>query len=157
MTAMEWHAQQIEIAAKMLAHFLMSTEAGRRTWSPEGLNQAFGRSALEMVVECINVNNRTAAMLNGSPPAAEVSFDTEEQAEEAAVALLASGRAFAEAVRSLPEEKLVQEFAMPWGASWSGALLVSVPTANMHYHVGQINYIQTLYGDKVFHTEGLPF
>lgn len=155
MTAFEWHAQQIEMAAKALSHFFLTTEPGRRTWCPPGENGGEGRSAIAQMSEVARACNGAAARLRGETPPEPVEFTTEEQAQDAADAVIAAGKAYADAVRSCTEDVLEKEFEMPWGATWNGTLMLTFPFGNIHYHMGQINYIQTLYGDKEFHVEGL--
>lgn len=53
-----------------------------------------------------------------------------------------------EAIRSVPDEKLGEQMKF-WGPEpWSVAGVLNYHNWNMTYHIGQVNYIQTLYGDK---------
>ena len=64
--------------------------------------------------------------------------------------LIESSGALADAVAKGGEERLAQEYEVPFG-KFTGWFLAEISLANMHYHAGQINYIQLLYGDKEFH------
>ena len=56
----------------------------------------------------------------------------------------------AAAIRGLTEEDLERTYPHPRGPRL-GANLILICYRNMAYHAGQINYIQTLYGDQEFH------
>ncbi len=54
--------------------------------------------------------------------------------------------AFKKAVNELPEADYGVEVNLPWG-NYTLAEVMGFPMWNLHYHAGQINYVQTLYGD----------
>jgi hypothetical protein len=56
-------------------------------------------------------------------------------------------------VREGGEAALAKSYELPFG-TFTGWEITEICMANMHYHVGQINYIQLLYGDSVFHFPG---
>lgn len=152
MTITEAIAQDIEQAAGFLGHFLSTTEPDKLNWKPkaEGFDSKT-RSALEVVAECAYVNRRTAAALYGEEFTESVPVYT--TATEAQADLMSGAKLCADALRTHDETVLVRKFAMPWGEI-DGAFLLGITRANMHYHNGQINYIQCLYGDDVFHMPG---
>ena len=41
-------------------------------------------------------------------------------------------------------------YDLPFG-QFPGSFCITVPAWNMIYHCGQVNYVQLLYGDDVFH------
>lgn len=55
-------------------------------------------------------------------------------------------------IRAFPTEKLAEMRSVPYGpdAKLSNADVLAIPYWNLVYHIGQINYIQTLYGDMEF-------
>lgn len=53
---------------------------------------------------------------------------------------------FKESVLSFPDAELEDSPELPWGKFTYRAVLTFVEW-NCNYHIGQINYIQTLYGD----------
>jgi hypothetical protein len=59
----------------------------------------------------------------------------------------------AEAIRKVPEEKLDQKIMMPFGGGIEKTIaeVIAMPYWNLCYHEGQINYIQTLLGDREMH------
>ena len=54
---------------------------------------------------------------------------------------------FIAAVRDFPNEELKNTIELPWG-TWTFSQVIAYPYWNLMYHWGQVNYIQTLYGDK---------
>ncbi len=52
-----------------------------------------------------------------------------------------------EAISTMTPEQMAQQHKMPWGMEHSGAEVAGFHYWNVVYHVGQVNYIQTLYGD----------
>jgi hypothetical protein len=53
-----------------------------------------------------------------------------------------------DAILKMTPEQMAQKHAMPWGMEHSGAEIAGFHHWNAVYHLGQVNYIQTLYGDK---------
>jgi len=74
-------------------------------------------------------------------------------ADEAQSELVRSAEEFASVILTLDESVLEKEFTLPW-AKVTGLFLITMPVHNASYHGGQINYIQTLYGDTRFHYPG---
>lgn len=56
-------------------------------------------------------------------------------------------------IKSLPDEKLADTKWLPYdgGRDFTVAEMMDYPRWNFNYHLGQIAYIQTLYGDKDMH------
>jgi hypothetical protein len=50
------------------------------------------------------------------------------------------------AIIAFPEAEMNDEITLPWG-TYTLAAVMGFPAWNLNYHFGQINYIQTLYGD----------
>jgi len=59
--------------------------------------------------------------------------------------------AFYEAIRQIPDSDLEREVPTPWGMTPNVAEVALFQHWNATYHYGQINYIQTLYGDFEMH------
>jgi len=55
------------------------------------------------------------------------------------------------ALRGLSDEELDREVTAPWGAPFKALFLAGVVASHMEYHGGQVNYIQSLYGDAEMH------
>ena len=58
-----------------------------------------------------------------------------------------------EAVRNIPDSQLAETKWLPYdgGRDFTYAEMLEYPRWNFNYHLGQIAYIQTLYGDKEMH------
>lgn len=56
-------------------------------------------------------------------------------------------------LKSMPDERLSETKWLPYdgGRDFSMPEMMEYPRWNFDYHAGQINYIQTLYGDKDMH------
>ena len=130
----------------------MPTE--KQTWRP--LDS--GRSALDQVQECAVINawaaeifrTRSVPTLGGD----EFSrMKTEnDTAEKACSALESATGVLSAAILAFPATDLDETVKLPWDEMEStfGELFL-VPYWNMAYHLGQVCYIQTLYGDTDFH------
>jgi hypothetical protein len=153
MTVQEFQARRIERIAEALAYFVETTRPERLNWRPEARGAAI-RSVLEQVSECILVNRYFAEMLRGGAPEpryrqpeAAISFADAEDAQEQ---LLCSAGNLADAVRAMADEDLARSYAHRRGPV-PGEAIIEMPYRNMAYHAGQVNFIQTLYGDSEFH------
>lgn len=51
-------------------------------------------------------------------------------------------------VATMTPEQMGQMHSMPWGMEHSGGEIAGFHHWNLVYHLGQINFIQTLYGDN---------
>ncbi len=60
---------------------------------------------------------------------------------------------FKAAIEAFPESDMEQTMFMPFGGGREFAFweVMMLPYWNLTYHLGQINYVQTLYGDKEMH------
>ena len=128
------------------------------TWKP--LDN--GRTALELVQECTQSLNWCTGILLGEPmpdftPEVLEAFTSEraqwktlDECEQASVAKFAKLESI---VRNYPDADLENTVQLPFapGKDFSMADMVMVPYWNITYHTGQINYIQTLYGDREMH------
>jgi hypothetical protein len=153
MTVMEFQAKKIERIAEALAHYVATTREDRLTWEVPGEGEAKGRSALDMVSECVVTNKMFAALLRGETPdvqAARANAPTFTDAETANAQLIASGKELGAAVRALTDADLARIFPF-WRGPVTGEVLIEGGYRNMVYHGGQINFIQCLYGDAEFH------
>jgi len=149
----QWQARQIVKAATILAFFVESTHEDKLRWKPVIDENSQTRSVLELVGECIYANRRAQHLFLGDPPLPPpAEFDVFESVHDAVTQLKDSAKDLAEVVAKLDAEVLAKEYATHRGPM-PGALVMQFPVRNMTYHMGQINMIQLLYGDTVFHTD----
>lgn len=136
-------------AAGDLAAALLRLPEDQRNVSPMG--QA--RTPLDLVAECAVLNGTTADMIDTrqfptdfDPAAFEQKKVGLSQDWEALRSLLEvnTERAIT-AIRTIHDEDLASEIAMPWGAV-TLAQLAAYPYWNMSYHEGQINYVASMLG-----------
>lgn len=147
MTIQQYVAEQTVRVAESLAHFLTTTQEDKRDWAPETTT----RTALQQVGECVGVNRYMAKLIAGEePPAGGLHDYSFESVEDAKSQLVEGANALAASIRALPDENLEKTYQHP-RAQIIGKNLIIMPLRNMAYHAGQINFIQTLYGDTEFH------
>lgn len=151
MRIQDYVAEQMERMAESLAHFIGTTRADRLDWQPPAEEGGQTRSALQQVGECVVVNRYMAQLMRGeetpTAPSYEFAFASTEEAQRL---LLESAMELADAIRGLSDADLDRDFKHPRGII-QGRNLIIMPLRNMAYHGGQINFIQTLYGDSEFH------
>jgi uncharacterized damage-inducible protein DinB len=150
MRIQDYIADQTERIAESLCQFLDSTLPDRLNWCPP--TEAGGtRSALQQAGECVSVNQTYTKLILGEVVASadfpEVPF---ADLEDAKTQLKQSAHELADALRDMSDTDLERIYNHP-RAQMLGANLILMPLRNMTYHAGQINFIQTLYGDTVFH------
>lgn len=154
MTIQQMAAQLITEAAEALERNLAAMPADRQDWSAGRP----GRTALEVVRECATTNHFLAQLLTqrgmpgagGGAPVPPGECATPEQVLE----LLRAGRdALVAAVSAFPDEHLQDTVTLPFGGGMtlSFAQVMFKSYWHMTYHEGQVNYIQTLYGDTDWH------
>ncbi|NIM06015.1 MAG: hypothetical protein GTN69_01475 [Armatimonadetes bacterium] len=71
--------------------------------------------------------------------------------ESAKAALEKNQSEFFAALEEIDESRLAEMVKMPWGEELSLGQYILLPSYHTCYHVGQLNYIQTLLGDAEFH------
>ena len=151
MTIAEWQAHQTVKAAKILSHFVESTPEDRRKWQPKADEASDVRSILEILGECIFANRRIRCYFLGEePPAPPANFDTFSSVAEGTEQLQDSAEAVAAEIAKLKSDDLMRMIKTHRGPL-PAAVAMQLPLRNMTYHMGQINMIQLLYGDKEFH------
>ena len=153
LTVPQFQARIIEKSALILGTFVKSTPEDRLRWRPSTEAASNTRSILEQVGECIFANERFMHYLRSeAAPQPPAEWDTFASAKEAIGLLAESGRKLAAMVAQMDAEALAKTYQTHRGPM-IGALLIQFPVRNMTYHMGQINFIQLLYGDKEFHTD----
>ena len=153
MNITDYVANQTIRIAEAFADFISSTEEDRLLWKIEVENGTQTRSIFELVGECVGVNRGFVTLLKGeklNTPTGGWQHITVENSQKAKQLLLESATELANAIRSLSPEDLEKTFQHPRGPVL-GENFILMPCRNMTYHAGQINFIQTLYGDSVFH------
>ena len=127
-------------------------------WKP--LDQ--GRSVIDQLQECARVPRWIAGVLRlrALPPTSEgerakaleesKQWKTLDQLESVFRNHLEQ---LFSAIREFPEAELEKKITLPFGRGVERTLaeMMLLPQQNAIYHIGQINYIQTLYGDLEMH------
>lgn len=132
-----------------LLRFARAVSDDRLTWRPA----EHARSVLEILQECVAVPLMLRQLLLERPQQPiDVSgyFNSASQLKtvaECEQALRANTEQFLSAVQETPESDLHATLMFPWGAPASVARVMGGHYWNLTYHLGQIAYIQLLYGD----------
>lgn len=154
MTVQEFQSRKILRIAQTLAHFVATTPEDRLDWCPCLDEKSCTRSVLDQIRECVACNRYIASLLGGGEtPDSHRSITDGRSAQEE---LLVSAEALAGILRCIPDEALSKPFTMP-SMTVTGEVLIDLPTRNMAYHGGQINYLQLLLGDTESHVPSGAF
>ena len=140
-------ARQTRQAANGVIAAANSTHPDKVTWKPLGQ----GRAVLDQVIECSMANRKWAGILstfayaNLSPQMRTV-FDSIDTLPKATAMLEETTQQLIAVLLHVPDERLDTEIETEWGP-YNAAEACLHAYWNMVYHEGQINYVQTLYGD----------
>jgi hypothetical protein len=158
MTFQERIARQTTNAGEALFQSARAMPEDKLDWKPAD----DARTALDIVRECAYTPAGLPGLLagNGTDPAFLEEFGrlaAEARTWTTLEAVEAGYRKNIEtalgAIRACPDEALDQVYPVPFGAGrLTGEQIVMMCYWNMVYHMGQINYIQTQYGDREMHS-----
>ncbi len=130
----------------------LSTQPDRLTWVPMGE----ARTVLDQLTECVVANLkwrdilRTRRYSDVSREVWESVVATCDTLEHILAKLEEAGNELIVAILAVPDEQTGDEIPTPWGQYSLGDCCLHAYW-NMAYHEGQINYLQTLYGDTDEH------
>ena len=146
-------------AAESLFRAARAMPPDKLTWKV--LDQ--GRSALDLLRECAQSPQWFGSMLKHQAPTPEftktdmaASQKQREQwksATDCEKACKDSSESLYAVIKSFPDKDLAKEIKLPWGENFIASMadIAMFQYWNLVYHLGQINFIQTLYGDKEMH------
>lgn len=148
---------QTQAAAERLFKTARAMPQEKLSWSPLDA----GRTALDQLQECAQASLFFGAMLRDrAVPDFDAARFEEMRAARAGWTLDDCERAarenteaFCAVVRDFPDDDLQKTLFIPFGGGMDStyADIMMLHAWNMTYHWGQINYIQTLYGDREMH------
>jgi hypothetical protein len=140
-------------ASDSLMRTVAAMPGDKFTW--KAMNE--GRTALHQILECGGANRFIARLLEDRalpPPTSREEVERinrELITPELAVEYLTSGtELLIAAIQAFPSEHLDDTIELPFrgGMTKSFTEVMVMGYWNMTYHLGQINFIQTLYGDR---------
>lgn len=148
----------IERSSADLVRTVRAMPADKLDWKP----MEEGRSALDQLQEVAQMPTFLAAVLQarampnfnpqqmGEARQARKAWTTVDACEEQ---LKKNDAALFKAIRNFPDEELEKTVTLPFGGGMvrSMADIMLTHYWNATYHLGQINYIQTLLGDRDMH------
>lgn len=114
-----------------------------------------GRTVLDQVQECVGANKfaltvlQTYTLPERDPDHTERLQKELDTLDKAVAALEGSTAQIVAAIKEFPTEKLDEKIVLPFrgGFETSYAWVANFCYMHLTYHYGQINYVQTLYGD----------
>jgi hypothetical protein len=115
------------------------------------------RTPLNFTAEVGGFNDMVAKYVMGEQPSMpspeeRKAFADSIDTRDKAVALVQRGTdALIAAVKGADESGLAKKITTPWGEETTALEFANMAAGNMMYHCGQINYIQSLYGDAEDH------
>jgi uncharacterized damage-inducible protein DinB len=123
------------------------------TWKPHTAS----RPALSLLGHCAVTNLVYASVLANAPlpfrsqAESDAATDECDTLPKACAYLHRSLTRLCDTLIALPAERLTEMVILPDGEKMPSALAMLVPANHMQYHLGQINYLQTLMGDEEYH------
>ncbi|MCS6936691.1 MAG: DinB family protein [Candidatus Bipolaricaulota bacterium] len=137
----ETEIKRIEKISELLLKAARAVPKEKEHWKP----MPTGKSAHEILVHLGMANYFFAALLKGTPPAQRSDPKTYHEA----ITLFEQSKAeLVQTIRSVDPARFDEKRTMPWGEERSIKDLITSPMPHMAYHWGQINYLQTLWGDQ---------
>ncbi len=155
MTIQEFQARKVLRIAGALAHFVETTPADKLDYCACLDEKSCTRTVLDQVRECVACNRYITALISGGENSAS-SDKPITSAQTAREEIMISAEELAAALRLMPDAYLTKSFMMP-SMTVTGEVLIDLPTRNMSYHSGQINFLQMLLGDGDSHVPPCAF
>ena len=127
--------------------------AEKRDWIPQGKT----RTIHGILAECVTQPEWHADFLRtGEFPPFDREVNERAKAELNSLEKIkvrgeASIRRLCEILEAVPDAKLAESRAMPWGMTMTGADQLFISYWNLTYHLGQVSYVQMLLGDTEMH------
>jgi len=158
MTMQEFIAKGTKDAGDSLFRTVRAMPEDKLNWKPAETS----RSALDQLQECAQAVQMFIAMVKDhkapdfSPELYEKAKEVRKQwdtVDKCEKVFWENTNAFIAAIRDVRDEDLGIQITIPFGKGWVATLaeVMNFHVWNLTYHVGQINYIQTLYGDMDMH------
>jgi hypothetical protein len=157
MTIQDYLIDTTRRSAEALFKCARAVPADKLEWAPLDI----GRSTLDILRECAKCPDWGVEVISGDGP---------EWSEELAATLKAEQSAWLSVedcerecnarldrlfdfYRNIGDERLSETKFLPYdgGRDFTMVEMMEYPHWNFDYHLGQISYIQTLYGDKEMH------
>lgn len=139
-------------ATKRAAHEVFrnaeAVPADRVEWAPEG-----GRSILDMARELGMTPLWAFDLITGESTAEGIDSSVWTTVDDCRTACDKGIEALVALYATIPDEKLSETKFLPYegGRDFTIVEIMEYPRWNFNYHLGQICYLQTLYGDKEMH------
>jgi hypothetical protein len=149
MNTPETLAKLLEDGIPMLTNAVKAVPEDKLDWNPADGSRTIRQVFTEAVMMVAYVAK--ALEERGVPPYEEISAEyAAKSIDELLNQLEQNKKEYIAAIGAFPEAEYETALEAPWG-TWSYFQTMSYPYWNLMWHTGQINYIQTLYGDQNFY------
>lgn len=150
MKLQQFESQKLQGVLEACCRTASHVPQDKADWKP----QPQTKSAKQILEHLAASNHGFAAILRGEGPSAKIekaqrqnlALSTGSYAE-ALEALRQSGHTLSQSMASLSDEQLSETRQMPWGEEWETPRLLAVASSHIAYHMGQLGYLQTMWGD----------
>ena len=150
--------EMIESSSETLFRTARTMPEDKLEWQAEGK----GRSVIDQLQECAQAPKWFLAIIQNMDNPPDFDPETYQQMMEERKQwttidlceenLKKNQSALVEAIKNYPEEQLKKEVKLSFSEKpFTAADMMLGHYWNMTYHIGQINFIQTLYGDNEMH------
>lgn len=136
-------SRRVQTLIDLLYEAARHVPAERAHWTPDER----GKSVRQIVQHVAEANAFFAAMIAGQEHQGQTDAFADRPYGQLLGALKGSGQKLAQVIAAVPDERLGETRAMPWGQSWKLTMAMTAPSAHIAYHWGQVCYLQTLMGD----------
>lgn len=142
-------------SAYMLSKAALAIPTDKLDWTPGGKT----RSTIDILKECAwfpawltyAVENKKAPSDVETKSIVENALKEGTTCESLCEIIQNETKKFCEFILKYPEENLTQEISFPWG-TYTIAGVFGFHYWNNTYHLGQLNYVQLIFGDTEMHT-----
>jgi uncharacterized damage-inducible protein DinB len=152
MNIQQKEAMRVQAMIELFCGAAQNVPSDKHEWKPEPEQEL--NSPKELLEHIAAANYAFATAISGE------SFDfqiekkdrrkakiTTENFEEAISAVQTTGAKLVNAITDLPDDQMRAKRTMPWGEQWDMPRLLTVASAHITYHWGQLAYLQTMWGD----------
>ncbi len=150
MSRVDLFKQQFQMISTILTDAASNIPDDKAEWNPEGK----GRSAKGILEHMAASNYGFSKVIAGEELNLAIDKSNRKDValpsstyENALKRYRKSIDAVVKSMEALPDKQLLEERTLPWGDTSNTATAMNIVSFHTMYHAGQLNYMQTLWGD----------
>jgi len=150
MSRVDQFKQQFQMISSILSDAANNVPEEKSEWNPEGK----GRSAKGILEHMAASNLGFSRVIAGKDLPMKVDHINRKDValpansyEKALSRYKKSIEAVVNSMEALSDKQLLEERTLPWGDASNTAMAMNIVSFHTMYHAGQLNYMQTLWGD----------